>query len=194
MKDAAEEVLNTPLSPASADRMDRVDMALSATGIALALFAAFFPWYVFFNHDKFVIDYSGLVQHLKRDLPVRPPRPVFSVSPSASININKADRTPPPSMRVPKDLDALTTATLPDAAASLGADPSAIEQPLPPAAAGAFRLLHVAGGRALIEDSGGIYMVEKGNVLPDNSVLQSIEQRDGRWMIVTSRGDIFAVN
>ena len=98
-------------------------------------------------------------------------------------------------MRVPKDIDALTTATVPAAAAaaSAQADASAVEQPLPPAAPASYRLLHVAGNRALIEDSGGIYMVEKGNVLPDNSTLESIEERAGRWMIVTSKGDVFAV-
>jgi hypothetical protein len=180
--------------PSSGDEMDRVDMALSATGVALALFAAFFPWYVFFNHDKFTPKYGDLVQHMRRDLPILSPRPVFSVSPSASININ--ERPPGMAMPLPRGLDDITTATIPSEQTDrprTGAEDAAMEQPLP-GAASSYRLLHVAGGRALIEDAGGVYMVGVGETLPDNSKLTAIEQANGQWVVTTSAGRVFRVN
>jgi RPA family protein len=63
------------------------------------------------------------------------------------------------------------------------------DQPFP--ASSGFKLLHVANGRALIEDTTGMYVVRVGSVLPDESRLATIEQRDGKWVIVTSKGDIY---
>lgn len=193
MGDAADEAAQRP-SIVSSGKMDRVDMALSATGVALALFGAFFPWYVFFNHDKFAPNYGDLVQHMKRDLPILSPRSVFSVSPAASININKR----PPDLAIPKTaaLDDITTATVPEDnpdRQKAGLESAALDQPLPPSNSGNFRLLHVAGGRALIEDSSGMYMVGVGGTLPDNSTLQSIELANGRWMVKTSSGAMLEV-
>lgn len=178
----------------SSDAMDRVDMALSATGVALAVFAAFFPWYVFFNYDQFAPKYGEMVQNMRRDLPVFAPKPVFSVSPSASININQ--RPPGLPLQVPPGLDDITTATVPGDDADRKkprGDASGLDQPMP-AAVGSFRLLHVAGGRALVEDGRGIYMVGVGEVLPDNSKLVSIEQQGGQWVLTTSNGTTLRVN
>jgi hypothetical protein len=180
--------------PPSTDAMDRVDMALSATGVTLAVFAAFFPWYVFFNYEQFAPKYGEMVQNMRRDLPVFAPKPVFSVSPSASININQ--RPPGLAMQVPPGLDDITTATVPGEDADrkkARSDTGALDQPMP-GAAGSFRLLHVAGGRALVEDASGIYMVGIGEVLPDNSKLVSIEQQAGKWLITTSNGATLLVN
>lgn len=193
MTDIDEPIeVNKKRSP-SGQHMDRVDMALSATGVTLALFAAFFPWYVFFNNELFAPKYGNLVQHMQRDLPILSPRSVFSVSPAASININK--RPPAETIQAAKALDDITTATVADQTriARQGLDPSALEQPLP-GAAGGFRLLHVAAGRALIEDNSGMYMVGIGEILPDNSKLVSIDQRDGRWTVTTSKGEVLSVN
>lgn len=180
--------------PRSTDAMDRVDMALSATGVALAVFAAFFPWYVFFNYEQFAPKYGQMVQNMRRDLPVFAPKPVFSVSPSASININQ--RPPGGVMQVPPGLDDITTATVPgddaDRKRARG-DQGGLDQPMP-GAAGTFRLLHVAGGRALVEDGRGIYMVGVGEILPDNSKLVSIEQQGGQWVLTTSNGTTLRVN
>ena len=190
-----EEPIRMHKQPApSTDSMDRVDMVLSATGVALAVFAAFFPWYVFFNYEQFAPKYGEMVQNMRRDLPVFTPRPVFSVSPSASININQ--RPPGLAMQVPPGLDDITTATVPDDNADrkkARADGGGPDQPMP-AATGSFRLLYVAGGRALVQDSSGIYMVAVGEVLPDNSKLVSIEQQGGKWVLVTSTGNIVRVN
>ncbi len=180
--------------PPSTDAMDRVDMALSATGVALAVFAAFFPWYVFFNYEQFAPKYGDMVQNMRRDLPVYAPRPVFSVSPSASININQ--RPPALAMQVPPGLDDITTATVPGEdgyVKKARRDADGLDQPMP-SAVGSFRLLHVAGGRALVEDASGIYMVGVGEVLPDNSKLVSIEQQAGQWVLTTSTGSILRVN
>lgn len=43
---------------------------------------------------------------------------------------------------------------------------------------------------ALVEDSNGIYIVNVGGVLPDNSRVATLEQRDGRWVMITSKGDL----
>jgi hypothetical protein len=49
----------------------------------------------------------------------------------------------------------------------------------------------VSNGRALIEDPSGMYVVRVGSILPDESRLATIEQRDGKWVIVTSNGDVY---
>ena len=85
----------------------------------------------------------------------------------------------------------MMTATVPQPEAppapeDVGADP--LEQPFP--GGNAFRLLHVANGRALIEDDAGMYMVQIGSILPDNSQLARLERQDGEWVIVTSEGEV----
>lgn len=159
------------------------DRFLAASGIALATASALFPWYVFFNEDKFGIRVETM-DHT-RDLPNTPARNVFSVSPLAMVNKNPS--TEPKEM--PDPIDGLTTAT----ASSLGSEPKdndnpGVMQPLP--GKNTFRLMHVANGRAMIEDSTGMYMVRIGSILPDNSRLATIEQRNGRWVIVTSNGEV----
>lgn len=174
------------------ERMDRSEMALSATGIGLAAFAAFFPWYVFFHHEQFAARHDGLAQNMVRDLPVGPPKPVYSVSPSASINANGTPAGM--AMALPKDLDNLRTGTITEQdKPAAGEGNSDLNQPLP-GRSNAFKLLHVSGGKALIEDEGGMYIVGVGSALPDNSSIKSIEQRDGNWVIVTSSGNVVGIN
>ncbi len=36
-----------------------------------------------------------------------------------------------------------------------------------------------------------MYVVRVGSILPDDSKLASIEQRDGKWVIVTSGGAVY---
>jgi hypothetical protein len=156
------------------------DKLLVGAGITLAAASAFFPWYVFLNADQFGLRINPLEQ--TRDLPPVPARQVFSVSPLAMVDRTK-DET------LPVDLtDALTTATVSSLGREeLGARPA--DQPMP--GRGAFRLLHVANGRAMIEDGSGMYMVRVGSILPDNSKLATLEQRDGRWVIITSAGELY---
>ncbi|WP_117190962.1 flagellar protein [Rhizobium terrae] len=158
------------------------DRVLVATGIALAAASAFFPWYVFFNEDKFGIRTETLGR--TRDLPPGNGRQVVSVSPLAMTDSTKDDRP------IPTDpMDALTTATTSSIGETRNGGAFREEQPFP--GKSGFRLLHVANGRALIEDGSGMYMVRVGSILPDNSKLATLEQRDGKWVIVTSTGEVY---
>ncbi|MFS2175036.1 hypothetical protein ACVITL_000651 [Rhizobium pisi] len=159
-----------------------LDRFLTFAGLALAGASAFFPWYVFFNEDKFGIHVAASGN--SRELPDWPARNVFSVSPLAMVNKNEGDKKAPP-------IDPLTTATVSDLGKER--DGGAIEdQPFP--GKSPFRLLHVSNGRALIEDPSGMYVVRIGSILPDESRLAALEQRDGKWVIVTSKGDTYQNN
>jgi len=159
------------------------DRILAWTGIGLAAAAAFFPWYVFFNEDKFGMKVAG--GDRTRDLPHTGPREVFSVSPMAMTNRNKEDM-PPAEMP-----DMLTTATVNASGKEKQNNLAAglEDQPFPGQTS--FRLLHVSNGRALIEDGSGMYMVRVGSTLPDNAQLTKIEQRNGEWLIETSSGKTY---
>src|SRR6218665_2334915 len=87
------------------------DRLLIATGITLAAASAFFPWYVFFNADKFGVRTEAMGR--TRDLPPGVGRPVVSVSPMAMTDSSKDDWKPI------DNFDALTTAATPS---SLGED------------------------------------------------------------------------
>lgn len=162
------------------------DRLIAGAGILLASAAAFFPWYVFFNEDKFGINVAA-IDHT-RDLPEGLGRNVFSVSPMAMINKNQSDK--------PKSnatVDPLMTATV----SKLGDEKANAEAPVTEQAfpgKGGFKLLHVANGRAMIEDGSGMYMVRVGSILPDNSRLATLEQRNGNWVIVSSTGQVYGNN
>ncbi|MDX3926387.1 MAG: flagellar protein [Shinella sp.] len=176
--DADEAV--QPIRRDQSEKYSLTDRMLIGAGLLLAGMAAFFPWYVFLNQDKFSV--PPLWENGKRELPDTAGRNVMGVSPSAMLDDDS---------RAPAgNLDPVSTATVP----GLGAErttgaPAEITQPLPGAAG--FRLMHVANGRALIEDTSGMYIVRIGSVLPDNSRLATLEQRNGKWVIVTSNGDIY---
>lgn len=157
------------------------DKVLMATGVALAAASAFFPWYVFLNADKFGVRTEDLGR--TRDLPPGIGRPVVTVSPLAMTDSSKDDW--------PKvdPTDALTTATTSALGEAKQNGNLHEEQPFP--GKSNFRLLHVANGRALIEDGSGMYMVRVGSILPDNSKLATLEQRSGRWVIITSSGEVY---
>jgi len=173
-----EEAISAQQAEEAASRLG--DKVLMATGVALAAASAFFPWYVFLNADKFGVRTEDLGR--TRDLPPGIGRPVVAVSPLAMTDSSKDDWVKPDPM------DALTTATT-SAVGETRQDNIRGEQPFP--GKGNFRLLHVANGRALIEDGSGMYMVRVGSILPDNSKLATLEQRNGRWMIVTSAGEVY---
>ncbi len=160
------------------------DLTLAIAGVVLAAFAAFFPWYVFFNKEHFEIRGNG--GHMQRDLPEAPFRNIVSISPIASRD-NDRD------MRAPESVDDVKTSTIPQATGSIAPqerDIGAVGQPLPVFDTPRFKLLHVNGGKALIQDSSGMYIVGVGGVLPDNSRLETIEMRKGKWALITSKGDV----
>lgn len=180
----ADETIQ-PLKRSGRTRYSTGDKMLAGAGVLLAAGAAFFPWYVFLNPEKFSV--PALWQGATRDLPETAPREVVSVSPAAMVDNDKD-----PAL---EGLDPVSTATT----AGLGKEKTlgapvdnALDQPLP--ANSGFRLMHVANGRALIEDARGMYIVRVGSILPDNSRLATLEQRDGLWVIVTSNGDIIKRN
>ncbi len=159
------------------------DRILMAAGITLAIASASFPWYVFFNEDKFGVQTADFGR--TRDLPPGVARPVVTVSPLAMTDSSKDDWPAPA-----EAMDSLTTATTTSALGDVRNGATLREeQPFP--GKGGFRLLHVANGRALIEDGSGMYMVRIGSILPDNSKLATLEQRDGRWVIITSSGEVY---
>ena len=161
------------------------DKMMVGAGVMLAAGAAFFPWYVFLNPEKFSV--PTLWEGATRNLPETPGREVVSVSPAAMVD---DDNEP-----APEGVDPVATATT----SSLGTESklgapieTGLDQPLP--AGSGFRLMHVANGRALIEDARGMYIVRVGSILPDNSRLATLEQRDGAWVIVTSNGTVIKRN
>jgi hypothetical protein len=159
------------------------DRIIGYSGAALALSAAFFPWYVFFNSAKFSID--ATVSLISRNFPGWAERSTFSQSPSAFANdgTSAADKAAQ---------DPLLTGTVPglDDARIKRDDAEAVEQPFPNSATN-FHLLHVSKGKALIEDDNGVYVVGPGSPLPDLSKVASLEQRDGEWVIVTDKGEVY---
>lgn len=159
------------------------DRLVAVAGFMLATAAAFFPWYVFFNQESFGIAPMGYTE--TRDLPEIGGRSFVNVSPLAIPD--EKDGSAEPSA-----FDPITTATV----SSLGDEPNGAG----PAATvdpnrsfpgkPRYKLLHVANGRALIEDTSGMYIVRIGSVLPDNSRLATLEKREGQWVIITSNGEV----
>jgi hypothetical protein len=177
--DADEPV--PPLGPKSKG-LFTADRVIGWSGAALALTAAFFPWYVFFNEDKFGLEY--IRQIASRDLPEWAGRPVVNASPSG---IGDRDKN----AALPRPEDLIITGTVPNESDEEKQEEASIPaQPLP-AAPRAFRLLHVVKAQAMIEDRTGIYVVRIGDTLPDLSKIASLEQRDGKWVVVTDKGTVY---
>jgi hypothetical protein len=166
------------------ERIPTIDKALGAAGITLAAIATFFPWYAFLHQDKFAMPapWSGAT----RDLPEK-----IGSGTVASLSPDGEPETDP---EVKAAVDQLFTATVPssDDEGTQANQKDGPEQPFP--GSSGFKLMHVANGRALIEDASGMYIVRVGSVLPDNSRLATLEQRGGRWVMITSNGDVFQTN
>ena len=188
MTDVAEAAIETNDSadetPVRATTRKRNgDRVLAVAGFALATAAAFFPWYVFFNQEGFGIAPMGYTE--TRDLPETGGRSFVNVSPLAIPD--EKDGSGQPSA-----FDPIITATVSGeggettgapALTTIDPDKSFPGKPR-------YKLLHVANGRALIEDKSGMYIVRIGSVLPDNSRLATLEKRDGQWVIITSNGEV----
>ena len=176
-----------PLSPirrlasAARRRYSRADIMLFASGIALSAVCAFFPWYVFFNQQQFG------VRGVKMDMPS---------SGSISTGVGPAGRNvgPIPDLaREGSSLDTFTTGTLAEPGEQDEENSTAaVEQPFP-APVQEFELVHIANGRAMIQDDMGLFVVQRGSLLPDNTKVASIEQRDGRWVVVTTADRVLEI-
>ena len=154
------------------------DIIVAGIGISLGLVCAFFPWYVFFNQEKFgirAVQFSGgsVSQTLPENLTYQP----TLVGQGFSLE------------DVPLlELDRIATGAVPDASdPSVGEVPLS-EQPFPgeDIPVPEYRVVHVANGRAMIEDEEGLYVVQAGSLLPDNSRVSAIEQRQEGWVVITS--------
>ncbi len=157
----------------------RSDIVFAALGITLGLICALFPWYIFFNQDQFgvqAIKFGGSGSNSGR------------VGGGGS-QMENAGR-PLTANDVP-DIDLFATGTLQDPN-----DPSqaqgAEEEPFP--GDPKFRMVHVANGRAMIEDDAGLWIVQRGSKLPDSSLVSSIEQRGGKWVMVTSTDQVIQLS
>ena len=89
-------------------------------------------------------------------------------------------------------LDPLATGSAFSKKGGADAAPGLEEQPFP-ADVQQFRVVHVANGRAMIEDDAGLWVVQPGSLLPDSSRVASIEQRGGKWVLVTSNDRVIEV-
>lgn len=159
-------------------------MLIAGAGLALAAACALFPWYVFVNQEKFGIrplQFEGSGRGaMSSDLVYRPEligRPITA----AEVPV--------------MELDLLSTGTLPQKEdPPTGTIPSS-EQPFPgeDATPADYRLVHVANGRAMLEDGNGLWVVQPGSLLPDDSKVSSIEKRDGSWVIVTDTNRVIPI-
>lgn len=178
--DADEPV---PPLPVRKKKFWTTDRIIGWSGAMLALAAAFFPWYVFVNEDKFGLE--ALRAMVSQEAAV-PSRRATSSDSSGGIPDRTAKAVLPPAE------DSLVTGTVP---AEESADSDDGEQAVPaqpfPAAPRGFRLLKVIKGQAMIEDATGIYVVHKGDVLPDQTKVADLEQRDGKWVLVTDTGTTY---
>jgi hypothetical protein len=154
------------------------DLTIAALGITLGLICALFPWYIFFNQEKFGVramkfEGGGVTPSTQSVAEGPPPQRV-----GAPMSVENL-----PSMQ----LDLLATGTLPDKRGESDSPsaPGLDEQPFP-VDIPQFKLVHVANNRAMIEDDAGLWIVQVGSTLPDSSQVESIEKRGGKWVLVTS--------
>lgn len=170
-----------PAVKAKKKKMDRGDVTVAALGVTLAAICAVFPWYIFFNQEKFGVRefvFSGGGSGRPASGFAYQPQPVGK--PFANAEVPKME------------LDFFPTATLPTDQGPGRAVPAS-EQPFPADLVG-FRLVHVANGRAMIEDNDGLWVVQRGSRLPDSSRVVSIEQRNGRWILLTSQDKVVEID
>jgi hypothetical protein len=168
----------TGTSEAAKEGRRTSDLTIAALGITLGLICALFPWYIFFNPEQFgppEVKFEGGGAPASGPV-ARGPQPQRIGAP---MNLDEV-----PVM----DLDLFATGTLPNKSSEhQGAEaaPGLDEQPFP-AEVPQFRLVHVANGRAMIADDAGLWVVQRGSLLPDSSTVAGIEERGKKWVIVTS--------
>ena len=159
-----------------ADR--RSDFVIAALGVTLGLICALFPWYIFFNQEQFgvqAIKFGGTGTNSGRE------GGGVVTSRSAPLTAKDLPNT---------SIDLLATGTVQDEATP--AQPPG-DQPFP-ADVAKFRMVHVANGRAMIEDDTGLWIVQRGSTLPDSSTVSSIEQRNGKWIMLTSTNQVIQLS
>lgn len=170
--------------PRQAKRDHRSDFIIAGLGVALGITCALFPWYIFFNQDKFGI---RAMKFGGRGQPEETVPLFMSDAPErigAPMSVEDI-----PAMK----LDLFATGSLRGDKGETGGARAISEQPFPGPKVN-FTLLHVANGRAMIQDDAGVWVVQRGSVLPDSSTVASIEQRKGKWVLVTSREEVLSLS
>jgi hypothetical protein len=168
--------------PSAQSRDRRGDLTIAALGVTLGLICALFPWYIFFNPEEFgvrAVKFGGSGPGTEPIVLGAQPDRVGA--PVASQDIT------------PLELDLRTTGTASQEPEDEDGTPGLIEQPFP-APVASFRLVQIANGRAMIEDDTGLFIVEPGSVLPDSTRVRSIEQRDGRPVLITESGTVLEIS
>ncbi|MHA6641566.1 hypothetical protein [Mesorhizobium sp. A623] len=158
----------------------RSDLVLAALGVTLGLICALFPWYIFYNDIRFSSHGFKLGGHGNRS-----GRMVMSDRPMGIVPDPSSDMSA-------RNLDLFATGTPAERPEDPDKAPGLDQQPFP-AEHTEFQLVHVANGRAMIEDNAGLWIVQPGSTLPDNSKVASIEQRGGKWVLVTSTNRVVAL-
>lgn len=159
------------------------DRMLTGGLIVVAATAAALPWYVFFNPEKFGI--SGAGWEALKNMPQKDGGGVMAIVPHVDEGLTSDGRKD----AATPDIDALTTATVQTTGEGQNTNTDGKSQPFPGGTR--FKLLHVSNGRALIEDKSGMFLVQIGSVLPDESRLLSMSNVEGKWQIITSAGELY---
>lgn len=161
----------------------RSDLTVAALGLTLGLTAALFPWYIFLNQDKFSIGGQSLALV-----------PGLGGGPKLLTPEGNDDGRAAKDGAVPVEkLDLFATGTAPERVGDEEpAAPTPAEQPFP-AEPVRFHVVHIENGRAMIEDDSGLFIVGRGDLLPDDSRVAHIEKRDGRMVVVTSKNEVLEV-
>jgi len=177
---------STPFTaqPTARSRDRRSDLTVAALGVTLGLICALFPWYIFFNPEEFG------VRAMKFGGSGGGTEPIVLGAQPERVGAPVAVQEIPP-----MKLDVLATGTAakePEEADEEGT-PGLTEQPFP-APVASFWIVQIANGRAMIEDDTGLFVVQPGSMLPDNSLVATIEGRDGRAVLVTDMGAILEIS
>ncbi len=168
--------------PTAKSRDRRSDITVAALGVTLGLICALFPWYIFFNPEEFG------VRAMKFGGSGGGTEPIMLGAQPGRIGAPVASQDIPP-MKL--DLLATGTATKDEEKDEEGT-PGLTEQPFPTPVI-SFRLVQIANGRAKLGDDTGFFVVQPGSILPDNSRVATIEERDGRPVLVTDGGVVIGV-
>lgn len=163
---------------------NRSDVMLASLGITLGLICALFPWYIFFNQEQFgvrAMKFSG------QSGPVSGPISLGDQPQRVGAPMSVDDI---PTLQ----LDLFATGTVGGSGDDDGQTAKTVEDQPFPFEDPQYRLVHVANGRAMIEDDAGLFVVQRGSRLPDNSRVASIEQRDGKWVLVTSTDKVVTLS
>jgi hypothetical protein len=163
----------------------RGDLTVAALGITIGLTAAIFPWYVFFNQDKFGVramrfegqNGNGREARMPADLPF-PEELVERPVQRGLVPLLELDRISTGNVADDRQSDTIPVA----------------EQPFPGAdkLPARFEIVHIENGRVMVADDSGVWLARIGSRLPDASKVTSIERRDGKWVVVTDRDQVLA--